>query len=100
MTNIAAIISSHNKQILKPKRENYGCNCRDRDSCPMKNLCLTQQIVYHADVSNNNHNETKFYHGLTETSIKERYGELYKNDTELSKHMWDLTSAHKVPTIK
>ena len=74
MTNIAAIISSHNKQVLKPKIESYGCNCRDRDSCPMENQCLTQQIVYRADVSNNKDNETKFYYGLTETSFKKGYG--------------------------
>ena len=108
ITNIAAIISSHNKQILKPKIESYGCNCRDRDSCPMENQCLTPQIVYRADVSNNKDNETKFYYGLTETSFKKRYGnhkrsfihEQHKNDTELSKYILDLTSAHKVPTIK
>ena len=108
MTNIAAIISSHNKQVLKPKIESYGCNCRDRDSCPMENQCLTPQIVYPADVSNNKDNETKFYYGLTETSFKKRYGnhkrsfihEQHKNDTELSKYIWDLTSAQKVPTIK
>ena len=43
-----------------------------------------------------------------ETSFKKRYGnykrsfihEQHKNDTELSKYIWDLTSAHKVPTIK
>ena len=47
-------------------------------------------------------------YGLTETSFMERYGnhkrsfrhERYKNDTELSKYIWNLTSAHKVPTIK
>ena len=74
MTNIAAIISSHKKQVLKPKIESYGCNCRDRDSCPVENQCLTPQIVYRADVSNNKDNETKFYYGLTETSFQKRYG--------------------------
>ena len=62
------------KQVLKPKIESYGCNCRDRDSCPMENQCLTSQIVYRADVSNNKDNETKFYYGLTETSFKKGYG--------------------------
>ena len=69
MTNIAAIISSHNKHVLKPKIESYGCNCRDRDSCPMQNQCLTPQIVDRAYVSNNKDNETKFYYVLTETSF-------------------------------
>ena len=74
MTNMAAIISSHNKQVLKPKIENYGCNCRDRDSCLMESQCLTPLIVYRADDSNNKDNETKFYYGLTETLFKKRYG--------------------------
>ena len=69
MTNIAAIISSHNKQVLKPKIESFGCSCRDRDSCPMENRCLIPQIVHHADVSNNKDNDTKFYYVLTETSF-------------------------------
>ena len=95
MTNIAAIISSHSKQVLKPKLESYGCNCRHRDSCPMENQCLTPQIVDRTDVSNSKDNETKFYYGLTETSFKKRYGnhkmsfihEQHKNDTELSKYI-------------
>ena len=67
MTKIAAIISSHKKQVLNSKIENYVCNCRDRDSCSMENQCLTPQNVYHADVSNKKDSETKFYYGLTET---------------------------------
>ena len=65
MTNIAAIISSKNKEALKPKVENFGCNCRDRDSCPMENQFLTPQIVYRADNSNSKVNERNLYYGLT-----------------------------------
>ena len=68
-------------------------------SCPMENQYLTPLIVYCANVSNNKDNETNFYYGLTNTSFKERYGShkrsfrhgRYKNDTELSKYIWDLT---------
>ena len=74
----------------------------------MENQSLTPQLVYRACVSNNKDNETKFYYDLTETSFKERYGnhrrsfrhERYKNDTKLSKYIWDLTSPHKVQTIQ
>ena len=66
------------------------------------------QISYRVNVSNNNDNETKFYYGPTDTSFKKRYDnhkmsfihEQHKNDTELSKSIWYLTSSHKVPTIK
>ena len=58
----------------------------------MENKCLTPQVVYRTDVSNNKVNETKFYYGLTETSFKKRYTNLkrsfmheqHKNYTELS----------------
>ena len=108
MTNIATIISSHNKQVLKPKIESYDYNCRARDSCPMENQCLTPQIVYRTDVSYKKDNETNFFYGLPETSFKKRYGnqkrsfirEQHKNDTELSKYIWDLKSTYKVPTFK
>ena len=74
MTNIAAIISSLNKQVLKSKIESYSCDCGDWDSFPMENQCLAAQIVYRIDVSNNKDNETNFHYGLTETSVKKRYG--------------------------
>ena len=107
MTNIAAI-SSHNKQVIKPKIESYGYNCRDNRICLVENLCLTPKIFYRVDVSNNKDNKTKFYYGLTEASFKKRYGnhkmsfihEQHKNDIELSKSIWDLTNSHKVPTIE
>ena len=58
----------------------------------MENKCLTPQVVYCTDVSNNKDNETKFYYGLTETSFKKRYTNLkrsfmheqHKTYTELS----------------
>ena len=108
MTKIAAIISYHNKQVLKPEIESYGCNCRDRDSCPMENQCLTPQIVYRADVSNNKDNETVLLwpdqkHHLRIDMVTTR-GLSYMSNTKmrlkLLKYIWDLTSSHKVPTIK
>ena len=47
-----SIISGHNKQILHPKPQQCGCNCRDKSNCPLDNKCLTPQIVYQADVTN------------------------------------------------
>ena len=46
------IISSHNKQVLQPRNENYGCNCRKKN-CPLDNKCLTANIFYEAQISNN-----------------------------------------------
>ena len=70
--NMKSIISSHNKQILTPKNKKVGCNCRIKNSCPLDNKCLTSQLIYQADVTNNLADECKYYLGLAETTFKER----------------------------
>ena len=103
-----SIISSHNKQILAPKNKQVGCNCRVKNSCPLDNKCLTSQLIYQSDVTNNLDNEYKYYLGLAETTFKERYSndkssfknENSKNSTELSKYVWSLRKNNKKPSIK
>ena len=93
-----SIISNHNKQILTPKDKQVGCNCRIKNFCPLDNKCLTSQLIYQPDVTNNPDNEYKYYLGLAEIPFKERYGnhkssfknENSKNSTELSKYVWSL----------
>ena len=43
--NIASIISSHSKKILYSDNTKYGCNCNDKNKCPLDNECLTPTIV-------------------------------------------------------
>ena len=103
-----SIISSHNKQILTPKNKQVGCNCRIKNSCPLDNKCLTWQLVYQVDVTNNLDDEYKFYLGLVETTFKERYtnhkssfnNENSKNSAELSKHVCSLRGDNKILSIK
>ena len=71
--NVKSIISGHNKQILHPKHQQYGCNCRDKNNGPLDNKCLTLQIVYQDDVTNDTDDTSKYYLGLAETSFKDRY---------------------------
>ena len=60
----------------------------------MQGQCLTPNIIYQADVSNNVDNEKKVYLGVSETLFKERLGndirdgkhERYSDVTELTKH--------------
>ena len=33
--NMKSIISGHNKQMLHPKPKTNGCNCRDKNTCPL-----------------------------------------------------------------
>ena len=42
--NVKSIILGHNKQILHPKPQQYGGNCRDKNNCPLDNKWLTSQI--------------------------------------------------------
>ena len=75
----------------------YGCNCRNRSTCPLENKCLTPSIVYRAIVSAI-HKPDKKYFGISETPSKDHYNnhtrdfrhKEYVNKTELSKYIWKL----------
>ena len=69
--NMKSIISSHNKQILTPKNKQVVCNYKIKNSFPLDNKCLTSQLIYQADATNNLDNEYKYYLGLAETTFKE-----------------------------
>ena len=103
-----SIISSHNKQIVTPKNKQAECNCRVKNSCPLDNKCLTSQLIYQVDITNNLDNQDNYYLGLAETTFKEQYGnykkwfknETIKNSTELPNYVWSLRENSKVPSIK
>ena len=67
-----------------------------KDQYSLKGKCQTKCIVYKAIVSSTT--GMKEYIGLTELPFKQRYAnhltaikhEAYKNNTELSKYVWDL----------
>lgn len=108
MSNIASIISSHNRNLLNPvKTSNYGCNCRSKNECPLQNKCLTPKVVYRATVENNANDEKKFYFGVSETPFKERFRNhkkefthaKYRNSTELSKYIWQLKDLNVTPKL-
>ena len=106
--NIGSIISSHNKKILYSDNTEYGCNCNDRNKCPLDNKCLTPRIVYRADVTNDQTQEQKFYYGISDTPFKERYEnhkksfrhKEYSTEPDLAKYCWELKDKGAVPTVK
>ena len=67
--NIKSIISRHNKQILTPNNKHIGCNCTVKNSCPLDDKCLTSQLIYQAEVTNNLDDEYKYYLRLPETTF-------------------------------
>ena len=88
--------------------EDFGCNCRRKDTCPLDNKCLKLKIIYKAEITNDKDQEKKIYIELAETPFKERYRNQTKSfnnkkcskETELSKYIWLLKENNKAPTIK
>ena len=86
-----------NEQIFQPHRP--SCNCQNKNNCPMNNHCLTESVVYRADVSaSGTVQETKFHIGLTCNQFKQRwYGhrssfthKKHRDQTALSTYIWEL----------
>ena len=108
MKNIGSIISAHNRNILNPLVQFYGCNCRVKSSCALNGKCLIPKIIYIADVSNDGNSDKRFYFGLADTPFKERYRnhtrdfkhEKYKKCTELTKYIWQLKRSNINISIK
>ena len=96
------IIDGHNKAILRKanqleRDQNIKtCNSRNKNDCPLEGECLQNEIVYQATVTTREKNET--YVDLTATEFKSRWRnhqmsfkhEKKRNDTELSKYLWEL----------
>ena len=72
MNNISSILSTHNKIVLNPKQTSFGCNCRNKDNCPLDGKCLAPNIIYRADITTNNGHkfDHKFYYGTLEATFK------------------------------
>ena len=97
-TNVGNIIKQHNSKVLsKPNDNNYHkCNCRSKPNRPFNGKCLTQCLVYKA-TSTTSCNDFVYY-GTSEGEFKTRYSNHTKsfrhrecmNETELSKHVWNL----------
>ena len=107
MKNIKSIISGHINTALKStKDDSHLCNFRNRNNCPLKGKCLTPRIKYQATVKSEGN--MKRYIGLSETTFKERYRNhikdfnkiRYRNNTELTKNVWQLKESNKHFEIK
>jgi len=102
--NVNNIISKHNKVTLSTdKNIQTTCNCRTNTVCPLQGRCLTKSSVYQATVTTTNITKpAQNYIGLSETTFKERYSNhkcsfqnsTKRNNTELSKYIWQLKDAN------
>ena len=118
LPNMKSFISQHNNKILnqhakkQTSTENTNentneCNCRRPNACPVENKCLSASMVYQADVTTADSNETKSYVGVTSGPFNERYRNRtksfshrkYANETELSKYIWKLKDSKRACKI-
>ena len=99
MPNMAKIISGHNKKILKQSIPHQStCSCRNPEACPVDQECLTTDVVYQAEVTRQDNQETETYIGLTSKSFKARWTThktsfrllTHEKETTLSAHIWNL----------
>ena len=105
------VIDGHNKTIIgkakQPEQDQTvkTCNCRDKNDCPLQGQCLQKELAYQATVTTSEKKET--YVGLTATEFKTRWcnhqmsfkHEKRRNNTELSKYLWELKEKKKEFTV-
>ena len=85
-----------------------GATAEIKPDCPLNNKCLTPNIVYEGQITNNTNDDQKRYLGASETPFKERFNnhkrdfkhKKYEKCTELSKYVWSLQSHGIIPNIK
>ena len=98
--NVHTIMQNHNKKILKTNNSNQNeeekCNCKNKEKCPIPGNCCAEKIIYQATVKDQD-GKKAIYIGATQTNFKFRFNnhkksfrqEKYKNETTLSKYLWD-----------
>ena len=101
LPNIKSIINAHNRKILYPSPTigRRTCNCINISQCPLQQRCLSNNILYQANITLLGENpETKVYYGICEIKFKLRYAiheksfnhRNRKSDTELSNECWRI----------
>ena len=112
MPNIANIMKQRNEQLLREESgvaEERLCNCENPNNCPLNGECLTQSLVYTANVRYTEENSPKLavYHGSTAGPFKTRWSEhkssfrleYKRKSSTLSKLIWNLKEKNIPHTI-
>ena len=101
LPNIKSTLNAHNRRILypSPTTGRRTCNCINISQCPLQKRCLSDNILYQANITPSGENsETKVYYGICETTFKLKYANHKKSfnhrnpksDTELSNTFWRI----------
>ena len=72
LQNISSIIQNHNTNLLKDPVASTAkeCGCRQKPNCPLAEKCLSECLVYHAQIDRSDINQTKNYYGTCEKISK------------------------------
>ena len=100
LRNMESRIKAHNKKLvqadLQPENKRR-CNCQDKQRCPLDGRCLTEAVVYEAQLKTNL-GQKFLYIGMTANDFKTRYNQhrhTFNNpdrraSTRLSEKVWEL----------
>ena len=111
MPNVKSVISNHNRRILKSNKTSPDlktCNCCVKSARPLLGKCLTKSLVYNAEITTTDTHESMNYIGVTAGTFKDRFNNdtkslnnlAYSNETELSKHAWNLKQQNRQYNIR
>ena len=119
MPNMKRIISAINRKKLDDasnihdSNKTLKCTCHNKEECPFveDGRCSLDAVIYRANVKILNDiraPDQRIYHGMTEQKFRERFrahrksfnNKKYKDDTELSKFIWQLKEKGKAFEIK
>ena len=92
-SNILSFILGQKKPLLQPIITKFGCNCREKNTCPLQNQCQTPNLVYQADVENEVSDEKKRY-------ISDLLQQLLKNSLETINKISIKRNKAKIISIK
>ena len=70
--NIASVIQNHSTNLLRDlvASTTKECSCRQKSNCPLAEKCLSECLVYHAQVDRSDINQAKSYYGTCEKISK------------------------------
>ena len=102
--NLGNIIKSHNKKLISSNNQiMLPCNCRKKEECPLEGKCRANDMIYKCIVSATGF-PNKVYLGTAKGEFKKQFhnynssfkNESKRNDTTLTKYVWDLKLKHNV----
>ena len=118
MPSVDRILKAKNQKLLEPdkKLKIEGCNCPERQTCPINKHCQTRSLIYRADLKYEVDRQgpqgvleiNKVYFGNSMNTFKQRYAvhkssfthQRYKDSTGLSSFIWKLKDRNLPYSLK